>query len=141
GATALTESWPALQNVSNNHLMLGHVMEWFYSGLAGIDQESNSIGFQTLRIRPQPVGDITSARGSFHSPYGWVKTSWKKEDSLFTLSVTIPANSQANVYLPILRDSKVYERDKLITPQLMEGSQVIKCGSGSYRFVVKKPVP
>ena len=130
GATALTESWPALQNVSNNHLMLGHVMEWYYSGLAGIDQESNSEGFQTLRIRPQPVGDITSASGSFHSPYGWVKTSWKKEGSMFTLSVTIPANSQANVYLPVTKDSKVYENEKLIIPQLIDSTPVIKCGSG-----------
>ena len=137
GATALTESWPALQNVSNNHLMLGHVMEWLYSGVAGIDQESNSIGFQTLRIRPQPVGDITSASGSFHSPYGWVKTSWKKEGSMFTLWVTIPANSQANVYLPVTKDLKVYESEKLINPQVIEGTPVIKCGSGSYRFVVK----
>ncbi len=32
GATALTESWPALEEVSNNHLMLGHIMEWFYTG-------------------------------------------------------------------------------------------------------------
>jgi len=42
GATALTESWPALENVSNNHLMLGHLMEWFYSGLGGIDQDEYS---------------------------------------------------------------------------------------------------
>lgn len=35
GATALTESWAALEEVSNNHLMLGHIMEWFYSGLGG----------------------------------------------------------------------------------------------------------
>ncbi|MDR0537085.1 MAG: family 78 glycoside hydrolase catalytic domain, partial [Tannerellaceae bacterium] len=32
GATALTESWAALRYVSNNHCMLGHLMEWFYSG-------------------------------------------------------------------------------------------------------------
>ncbi|MEO5912555.1 MAG: family 78 glycoside hydrolase catalytic domain [Pelobium sp.] len=137
GATALTESWPALQNVSNNHLMLGHVMEWFYSGLAGIDQESSSVGFKTLRIRPQPVGDITSASGSFHSPYGWVKTFWKKEGSTFTLSVTIPANSQANIYLPIIKNSKVYENGKLITAQVIDGNSVIKCGSGVYNFVIK----
>ena len=35
GATALTELWQALEIVSNNHLMLGHVMEWFYAGLGG----------------------------------------------------------------------------------------------------------
>src|SRR6185312_14609037 len=36
GATSLPESWQALSSVSNNHLMLGHLMEWFYAGLGGI---------------------------------------------------------------------------------------------------------
>jgi alpha-L-rhamnosidase len=48
GATALTESWTALKNVSNNHLMLGHLMEWFYNGLAGIKQTENSVGFKEI---------------------------------------------------------------------------------------------
>ena len=38
GATSLTESWAALKYVSNNHMMLGHLMEWFYSGIGGIRQ-------------------------------------------------------------------------------------------------------
>ena len=42
GATALTESWAALKYVSNNHLMLGHLMEWFYSGIGGIRQVPGS---------------------------------------------------------------------------------------------------
>ena len=29
-ATALTESWQAFGFVSNNHFMLGHLMEWLY---------------------------------------------------------------------------------------------------------------
>jgi hypothetical protein len=78
GATALTESWQALADVSNNHLMLGHLMEWLYSGLAGIAQEESSVAYKHIRIRPQPVGDITSAKASFHSPYGWITTDWKK---------------------------------------------------------------
>ena len=36
GATALTESWDALGRKSNNHLMLGHLEEWLYTGLGGI---------------------------------------------------------------------------------------------------------
>src|ERR1017187_7115749 len=36
GATALTEAWDANPNSSQNHLMLGHIEEWFYAGLAGI---------------------------------------------------------------------------------------------------------
>ncbi|HEY4336898.1 MAG TPA: family 78 glycoside hydrolase catalytic domain, partial [Puia sp.] len=55
GATALTESWQALPSVSNNHLMLGHILEWFYEGLAGI-HALDSANHST--IQPEPVGDI-----------------------------------------------------------------------------------
>jgi alpha-L-rhamnosidase len=139
GATALTESWPALENVSNNHLMLGHIMEWFYSGLAGIGQEHNSVGFKTLKIRPQPVGDITSASGTFHTPYGWVSTDWKKGEDKFLINVVIPANSSANVYLPVAKGLKVYKDGKLIEftvePDGVTGK--VKCGSGRYKFEVR----
>jgi len=90
GATALTESWSALANVSNNHLMLGHIMEWFCSGLAGISQEDNSIAFKHIKIRPQPVGDITSAKGSFNSPYGKITTAWKKNSEFFCFASAYP---------------------------------------------------
>jgi alpha-L-rhamnosidase len=58
GATALTESWSALTDVSNNHMMLGHLMEWFYTGLGGIYQDENSVAYKDLIIAPKPVGDI-----------------------------------------------------------------------------------
>jgi len=45
GATALTESWAALESVSNNHLMLGHLMEWFYEGL-GVSGRGKFISIQ-----------------------------------------------------------------------------------------------
>jgi hypothetical protein len=139
GATALTESWPALENVSNNHLMLGHIMEWFYSGLAGIGQEANSTGFKLLRIRPQPVGNITSASGSFHTPYGWVKTNWKKQGDSFYMELTIPPNAGANVYLPLKNGLKVYTNGKLtrVDQPAGDGLAKIPCAAGKYIFEVK----
>lgn len=140
GATALTESWPALENVSNNHLMLGHIMEWFYSGLAGIGQEDSSIAFKHIRIRPQPVGDITSAKGSFHSPYGWITTDWKKKKGKFILKVQIPVNAEANLYLPATAKSKVYVNGKSAdknTLEINDGVAVMQAGSGIYLFEVK----
>jgi alpha-L-rhamnosidase len=136
GATALTESWPALTNVSNNHLMLGHIMEWFYSGLAGIGQEEGSVGFKLLKIRPQPVGDITSASGTFHTPYGWVSTDWKKQASTFIMTVNIPANSSANVYLPVKSGQAVYVNGKRRSLDT-DKTAIIKCGAGKYLFEVK----
>ena len=78
GATALTESWPALENVSNNHLMLGHVMEWFYAGLGGIGQAPASSGYREIEIRPEIPGDLTFVNTSFHSLPGWIRSNWKK---------------------------------------------------------------
>lgn len=54
GATALTERWQALPLVSNNHFMLGHLLEWFYEGLPGIRQhpaQQHSAGCLTRGFR------------------------------------------------------------------------------------------
>lgn len=100
GATALTESWQAYESVSNNHLMLGHLQEWFYAGLAGIQQSGNSTAYKNIVIKPQPVGNVTFAKASFNSVYGEIVSDWKIDNGLFILNVTIPANTTATVYLP-----------------------------------------
>ncbi|MBR3480428.1 MAG: family 78 glycoside hydrolase catalytic domain [Prevotella sp.] len=108
GATALTESWQAYDNVSNNHLMLGHLMEWLYGGLGGIRLPSHqrdyaqplpshqgdyaqplpshqgkepgerSNAWQHILIAPQMVGDITWAKTSLNTPHGLVSCHWTK---------------------------------------------------------------
>ncbi|MEQ7799501.1 glycoside hydrolase family 78 protein [Pedobacter sp. ASV1-7] len=144
GATALTESWAALPEVSNNHFMLGHIMEWFYSGLAGIRQEEGSVAFKNLKIYPQPVGDLTSAKGSYQSPYGLISSEWKKTEQSFELSVTIPANTTAVVYLPAtekqqLTESNVTVKDKAEIKLIGydQGRAILQIGSGSYTFNVQ----
>ncbi len=140
GATALTESWPAREDVSNNHLMLGHIMEWFYSGLAGIDQEEGSVAYQKISIRPQVVGDINAAKGSFHSSYGWIATDWKKDGKVFSLQVSIPVNATANIYLPTVVNTAIYENNELLKGGLIQhvnGMTKISVASGEYLFEVK----
>lgn len=60
----LTESWPALENVSNNHLMLGHLMDWFYHDLGGISQTDESIAYKEIVIRPEVVGGLAWVKAS-----------------------------------------------------------------------------
>ncbi len=107
GATALTESWPALENVSNNHLMLGHVMEWFYAGLGGIGQAPASSGYREIEIRPEVPGDLTFVNTSFHSLPGWIHSNWKKAGNQVTFEVEIPHNTKATLFLP--KDYKAIE--------------------------------
>ena len=109
GATSLTESWDANRTSSHNHFMLGHITEWFYKDLAGIDTDPAGPGFKKIVIRPQPVGDLTWARGSYDSIRGRIVSDWKRSGDRFTLKVAIPANTSATVFLPARDGSEVLE--------------------------------
>lgn len=143
GATALTESWQGADNASNNHMMLGHLMEWFYSGLAGIRSAQNSIAFKELIIDPQVVGDVTYAKASHLSPYGQIVSSWKKEGKSFVLKVEVPVNTTATIYLPGNQQSKITESDKALNAQISSNITYqndkisLKVGSGIYAFKVQ----
>jgi hypothetical protein len=143
GATALTESWQALPIVSNNHLMLGHLMEWFYSTLGGISQSEASVGYKQFVISPEPVGDVTSAKTTFISPYGPVKTNWKMNGKTFELNFEIPANTSALVYLPKGTPTSVTEGGKDVKSvidlkflRIENGRAVYFAGSGVYAMNV-----
>jgi hypothetical protein len=81
-------------------MMLGHLMEWLYSGLCGIRQTENSKSFEHVLIAPEPVGDITWAKATYHSTYGEILSSWKIENNKFKLKVKIPTGSKATIMLP-----------------------------------------
>jgi len=143
GATALTESWAALEEVSNNHLMLGHIMEWFYTGLGGIKQDNQSVAFKNIIIRPETVGDISEAKTTYLSPYGMIKSEWTKRDGFFTLKVEVPVNASATVYLPTTNSNAVTESGKAISGQkeiqfikIEKDKALYKIGSGLYSFKV-----
>jgi len=97
GATALTESWPALRYVSNNHMMLGHLMEWLYSGIGGIRQAEGSIAYEKIIIDPQLVGDLTWAEVSHKCIKGEIYVRWEKMDEHYKIDIMIPEGSVAEV--------------------------------------------
>ncbi|MET1054098.1 MAG: family 78 glycoside hydrolase catalytic domain [Pedobacter sp.] len=140
GATALTESWQALPSVSNNHLMLGHLMEWFYSGLGGIRQEQKSVAFKEIKIHPEIIKGLSHAETSYNSPYGRIATSWKKDADKFDLEVEIPANTRAVIYIPAIKGQQITEGGKAVQPgsaRYEKGRTLIRTGSGKYHFTVQ----
>lgn len=138
GATALTESWQALEVVSNNHLMLGHIMEWFYGGLAGIRQMEGSVAFQHILIQPEIVGDINHVKGSYESLYGPIRSEWRKTPGVFTLNVSIPANTKATILVPGAEGHSLTESGKAVNvKRYQQGAAVVEAGAGEYKFVVK----
>lgn len=143
GATALTESWPALKYVSNNHMMLGHLMEWLYSGLGGIRQQEEDVGFRNILIEPQMVKGIDWVKSSYNSTNGNIEVNWKKGNGELTMDISIPGNCSANVILPVNKPDLIKEGDSPVSKSpgikssKIEGNTVIlNITSGNYKFTM-----
>jgi hypothetical protein len=100
GATALTEAWDANPASSQNHFMLGHIEEWFYGDLAGIGQPKEGVGFSSIVIRPQVVGDVKWVKASYKSVKGLISVDWRVSGGKLTLRVGIPPGTRATVVVP-----------------------------------------
>lgn len=145
GATALTESWEALPNKSNNHLMLGHLEEWFFTGLGGIRQEENSVAYKNIIIQPALVDGLDQVKISYSSPYGLIKSEWKNLKDRIILRVRIPVNTRAKIFLPaehiedVTEGGVPLERSREINIlDLEKNNSVVETGSGEYEFVIRK---
>lgn len=140
GATSLTESWAALTNVSNNHMMLGHLMEWFYSGLGGIYQADNSVAYSDIIIAPKPVGEMKWVKSSYNSVKGLISSSWEIEANTFTLTIEVPEDASAKIIIPddYLKSSCTVmdlTKKKSIDVKIKEG--VFELKSGKYKITSK----
>ena len=102
GATTIWESWEGPFNQqgagagSLNHYSKGAVCRWLFDTMCGIRAD----GENHFTITPQPGGSLTHASASYGSIYGNVESRWKKTDSGFSFTVTIPSNCEATVHLP-----------------------------------------
>lgn len=100
GATTIWESWEGTEAqggiASLNHYSKGAVCEWLFKGMCGIrvDGENHFI------ISPVPGGHFTYAKASYDSVFGQVESSWKRDGNKTTYSITIPANTIAEIILP-----------------------------------------
>lgn len=138
-ATTLWESWKKPDNATTlNHPMFGSISEWFYRSLLGINAAAP--GFEKILIKPQPAGDLKWAKGSYKSVRGVIASDWKRDRNDFSLTVTIPANTTAEVWIPAKEGSTVKEGGKKIGAdgvQLLryqDGYAVLATPSGTYNF-------
>jgi hypothetical protein len=141
GATSLTEAWAARRGNSQNHFMLGHITEWFYHDLAGIQPDPSGPGFKRVNIRPAPVGDVEWVQARYDSVRGPIESSWKRKGDAFELAIEIPPNVTATVHLPTDSARDVTEsgqpidgRDDLRVVQEENNEVLVEVGSGRYNF-------
>jgi len=92
------------ENWRGEHAMMpslgGPVGAWFYQAILGIRPDPAGPGFKCIIIKPEMVGDLTWAEGSYDSVRGKISCAWEKSGERFKLRVEIPVNTTATVYLP-----------------------------------------
>lgn len=145
GATTLTEAWDPNEGMSHNHCMLGHIEEWFYNGLAGINPDPNGVGFSKIIIKPQVVGDLKWIKGSYKSIYGEIISNWRIENGTLYLDITIPVNTTATVFIPAKKLEDITESSRPTADceyikflRMESNAAVFTAGSGTYNFAVKR---
>jgi hypothetical protein len=134
-------------NNEMNHAWTAYPGYLFLKYICGIQPTSG--GFATFDVRPE-AGGLTFAEGAVPTVKGFITTRWEKNDNgQFSLSVHVPPNTRAAIYLPRLSNGNITitESGKLLWPtksevkdpgvlSVSQEDSSIKClvGGGAYQF-------
>ena len=98
GATSLWEEWNG--KGSRNHIMFGDISAWMYQYLGGIRPLKETPGFRKFVIQPCFVKKLSHMEVCHQSPFGMIKSKWKRVGKQITCLFDIPDGSQADIMLP-----------------------------------------
>ncbi|WP_432488057.1 glycoside hydrolase family 78 protein [Kineococcus sp. SYSU DK018] len=122
GATTIWERWNSMlpdgsinpgTMTSFNHYAFGAVADFLHRRVGGLAPAAP--GYRRLRVAPLPHPALTWARTAHETPYGRAAASWTLDGGQFTLEVTVPASTEADVHLP-------------------DGSEPVTVAAGVHRF-------
>ncbi len=129
---------------SHSHPMQAGYDEWLIRGIAGINNSPEYTGLKKTILRPWFTSKLSYATGSYESPYGPITSHWENTGDQFIWSFEIPANTTADVYVPLFhKGQKVTFTEGIALRQKPETDEdhpeyqlYPGLGSGSYTLVV-----
>ncbi|NGN62590.1 family 78 glycoside hydrolase catalytic domain [Streptomyces sp. A7024] len=153
GATSLWESWT--NSASVNHHYRSNVATWFYQSLAGI--RPTEPAYAALRIRPYIPAVAVNSRvpkspsdtdlspatldhvaASIDTVRGRVSSEWwRRKDGRIELAVTVPYNTDAEIWVPTRGESVSAPRGVAFVREATAGGaayRVYRARAGAYRF-------
>ena len=152
GATTIWERWDGqkpdstFQNPgmnSFNHYAYGAIGDWMYREMAGLSEAEP--GYKKIKVMPHVGGGITSAKADLQTYYGNASSGWKLQNNQLVLSVEVPANTSASIFIPAKNADAVTEGGKKLSGSKelkvagKEGEYIkVEAGSGKYVFRVNK---
>ena len=150
GATTLWERWEKLEGSgmnSHNHIMFGSVDTWFYKALGGVTVLDP--GWGRFRVKPFVPDDMKFVKVRLDTVRGEISVSWEKDEGHFRISVHVPCNTTAEIYIPIfgkwykikeggrklIENGEVEVRSDVSFVKIENDHAVFNVGSGWYDFV------
>jgi alpha-L-rhamnosidase len=85
---------------SFNHYAIGAVGEWMARVIGGLSPDENAPAWEHFNVCPLPGGGLQWANFQYDSPRGRIDSSWRFENEVFHLQLTVPPNTSATVTLP-----------------------------------------
>ncbi|MEZ0536397.1 family 78 glycoside hydrolase catalytic domain [Caldicellulosiruptoraceae bacterium PP1] len=151
GATTIWEHWDGIKPDGSfwsadmnsfNHYAYGSIGDWMYKVLAGINYDDIKPAFKHIKINPKNSFKYFSyIKSSYKSLYGIVKVNWEVLDHSIKFFIEIPANTSAEVFLPLAKIDTLYNEEKILLKDFF-GSEIFQenngvrfnIGSGKYYF-------
>jgi alpha-L-rhamnosidase len=108
GATTIWERWDSIRPdgtinpsgmTSLNHYAFGAVCSWLHRIVGGI--QAAEPGYRRILIAPHPGGGLTHASARHDTVHGEVAVTWRIEEGVMTVDVTVPDGTEALVRLPL----------------------------------------
>jgi alpha-L-rhamnosidase len=139
GATTIWERWDGIrpdgtfQDASMNslnHYVYGSIGQWLYQYVAGLNPDELHPGYRHIVLKPHPGPGLSWAKADYQSMYGSITSAWRIEKGKMFIQTQIPANTTAELILPVERTTEISVNGKKIS---LEPGTGIDLGSGSYQ--------
>ncbi|MDR1381346.1 MAG: glycoside hydrolase family 78 protein [Tannerella sp.] len=144
GESTWPEDWK-IDVPSKIHTCFTGVAGWLTKGLCGIQPDGKNVGYKHFTVRPCIVDEVDFAEASVGSPYGEIVSRWERSDDKIILSVTVPPNTTATLYIPACHSGSITEsgvdvrKAPGVTWKSTEGDySVVDVWAGKYKFTIKK---
>lgn len=129
---------------SFNHYSFGAVGSWMYNYSLGIQRGAPGFESFILQPTPDPTGEMTWAKGYYDSMYGRIKSEWKIDTDKIIYTLSVPANTTAELRLLVPENATITESGKKLKKasgvkylRTEGGRAIYELQSGNYQFVVE----
>ena len=146
GCTTTPELWN--MQYSQNHCMMNHIEEWFYSQLGGIQMQDGAegMGFHRFAIQPWMTDGLNQMRTRTKSHYGEILSEYQRAEDNTSFHFVVPANTRATIVVPTF-GKRLLEGGREVTEKTLgvqhiaysDSLATLEVGGGDYRFELGNP--